>query len=1020
MVISSIPNGRLRIAFDLAKQQLNIEPLLDPHDIVKRPDKKSIVLYVMCMFHVLEERQRVRCLDQRNNGNGNSITTTVATPSAANNGNNCPTETATLIASNRATNSSAIVTEINAYQTSVENVLALLLEAENLLSGDVASLADLPTAKAQFERHEQFMIRMSTYQQYVGCALEEGARLLTDTQLSQELSAHDLGEIKQQMSLLNERWETLRMRALSMQTCVHERLASIQMRKVDELRSILTSIEDRVASMGELSSNATVMQRQLDEQRALEAHLQAQKAFVDDLSNLVVIVNDELFSDFEVKLNALGERWHHLIRWTEQRGGRLAEMRAQYAAVEGRFGRARDWVNAREANLKAMERDEVTDIGNIMQRINDVRYCSGDLLALTEVLVDLEQEAIGLESSDLLEAIEALSDRCEALKEILRAQQLRIQDMGLTYSPRDEQRSRIAVKRPEHWSEFRENAEDYKPNVEDTLQRRLDDACAVALDQLKEIDEIVARLRAQENNVAWKRDKFAAISQELTSKVHALDDLNALLDDNNEMSDMNRMIYAKLLAEIRAKYKETAARLAAALQACKTAPTETMRNSLTALKLVLADCRDWFKCNAAVASDAELSTRLEQMESLQVDIEKTEGMCRALNSAEGLDDLEQFLDSWEDLKENIRCRVKDMKRASVPNATDDAGMAQKCAALMHEIQSTTILKSILPQMHEHLKVFDKFHELYGELLRRVDEAAAPMALKNKCTAIQTALNEKIIKQTATVESLKHFHAEIEAAQLALLDLQQTFAADRFLPGDLPELYGTFGKYETYEQNLKKIEIDLISVRNFGDILRQDCTDELAGEIADHIAGLNAAYTAGLEVFRANVERLRVVIQRTEEMLQRIDQTELWLNELEISTPRLANAQIGSLNELFQLKTRFQALKETCDRHTEAFRELNEMGGEMLLQIYEAKQQAKAETTQWAKQFTKLNARWTDVTSRVYARTALLEHAYGQMGEFKKLVVSETGYLDRVEKCLRKSPEAAADAEEIYEELDVRR
>lgn len=37
-------------------------------------------------------------------------------------------------------------------------VLALLLEAENLLSGD----ADLATAKAQFERHEQFMIRMSS------------------------------------------------------------------------------------------------------------------------------------------------------------------------------------------------------------------------------------------------------------------------------------------------------------------------------------------------------------------------------------------------------------------------------------------------------------------------------------------------------------------------------------------------------------------------------------------------------------------------------------------------------------------------------------------------------------------------------------------------------------------------------------------------------------------------------------------------------------------------------------------
>lgn len=33
-------------------------------------------------------------------------------------------------------------------------------------------------------------------------------------------------------------------------------------------------------------------------------------------------------------------------------------------------------------------------------------------------------------------------------------------------------------------------------------------------------------------------------------------------------------------------------------------------------------------------------------------------------------------------------------------------------------------------------------------------------------------------------------------------------------------------------------------------------------------------------------------------------------------------------------------------------------------------------------------------------------------------MSETGNLDKLEKCLRKSPGNAADAEEIYEELDV--
>ncbi|KAL1375898.1 hypothetical protein pipiens_017210, partial [Culex pipiens pipiens] len=58
-----------------------------------------------------------------------------------------------------------------------------------------------------------------------------------------------------------------------------------------------------------------------------------------------------------------------------------------------------------------------------------------------------------------------------------------------------------------------------------------------------------------------------------------------------------------------------------------------------------------------------------------------------------------------------------------------------------------------------------------------------------------------------------------------------------------------------------------------------------------------------------------------------------------------------------------------------------------------------------------------VTSCVYQRTGLLEHISGQLGEFKTLVVGETNYLDKLEKLLRRSPENAADAEEISEELD---
>lgn len=61
--------------------------------------------------------------------------------------------------------------EIGSYQNAIEVVLSLLLEAEEVLSKDLASVTDLNEAKQQFQDHEDFMIKLSEYQQYVGSAL---------------------------------------------------------------------------------------------------------------------------------------------------------------------------------------------------------------------------------------------------------------------------------------------------------------------------------------------------------------------------------------------------------------------------------------------------------------------------------------------------------------------------------------------------------------------------------------------------------------------------------------------------------------------------------------------------------------------------------------------------------------------------------------------------------------------------------------------------------------------------------
>lgn len=55
------PISRLKVAFDLAFHHLNIEKLLDPEDVnTSKPDKKSILMYVMCLYNAIDSRKIAR------------------------------------------------------------------------------------------------------------------------------------------------------------------------------------------------------------------------------------------------------------------------------------------------------------------------------------------------------------------------------------------------------------------------------------------------------------------------------------------------------------------------------------------------------------------------------------------------------------------------------------------------------------------------------------------------------------------------------------------------------------------------------------------------------------------------------------------------------------------------------------------------------------------------------------------------------------------------------------------------
>jgi len=63
---------------------------------------------------------------------------------------------------------------------------------------------------------KEFMIGLTQDQNQIGDVLQQGNQLLASREIN--LSTHEENEIKEQMKILNRRWESLRSKSLDRQT----------------------------------------------------------------------------------------------------------------------------------------------------------------------------------------------------------------------------------------------------------------------------------------------------------------------------------------------------------------------------------------------------------------------------------------------------------------------------------------------------------------------------------------------------------------------------------------------------------------------------------------------------------------------------------------------------------------------------------------------------------------------------------------------------------------------------------
>uniref|UniRef100_A0A3B3H6B7 Calponin-homology (CH) domain-containing protein n=1 Tax=Oryzias latipes TaxID=8090 RepID=A0A3B3H6B7_ORYLA len=352
-VVRLSPMERLDHAFTVARDQLGIERLLDPEDVaVQLPDKKSIIMYVTSLFAVLPKDvsmdaiREVETLPRKfktedavpglsvqilelqfppelcfcSSPYGKCIFKEfllTQNPKPLYAGSSLRPETPGT-ETEGGVEAGLLDVDLDTYQTTLEEVLTWLLSAEDTLQIQEEVSNDVEEVKEQFHTHEAFMMELTAHQSSVGNVLQAGNQLIAQGSLTEE----EEEEIREQMSLLNSRWENLRVASMDRQARLHEVLMDLQQQQLQQLSDWLTQTEKRIKRIE--------MEPAPEDMEELQNDLEVEQVKVNSLTHMVVVVDENsgesTTAALEEQLQSLGERWAAVCRWTEEKWQKLQEV----------------------------------------------------------------------------------------------------------------------------------------------------------------------------------------------------------------------------------------------------------------------------------------------------------------------------------------------------------------------------------------------------------------------------------------------------------------------------------------------------------------------------------------------------------------------------------------------------------------------------------------------------------------------------------------------------------------------
>ncbi|KAF0754074.1 dystrophin-like [Aphis craccivora] len=1002
-VLKQHPNARLENVFSAAHQHLNIERLLDPEDVnTSIPDKKSVMMYVMCLF------QR---LSQYSDEMGASKTDTQYEENKFKKSDERPLSMLTNIS-----------VELGGYQTALEEVLTWLLEAEDRLHQSEKTPEDLEGVREIFHTHENFLIELSHHQEGVGSILEEGARMLADGGLTEE----EEQEVRIQMKLLNSRWEKLRITAMERQTKIHESLMGIQQKQLDELRLWLTQTEDRISHLSQSAKmDVDCLRSQLEEHSALRADLRKQQLSVDSLSNLVVVIDENAFPDsvhvqMEDELSALGERWAHICKWAEEYGVKLQTLLMKCSRITEQLSWLQSWFDSKEINLKHMESKHVTEVAEILDRIKQLQTLRHQMSSqqkninhLQTKIQNLEEEFLYTDDCPYSEKIETLQDRCDALVQIIEIQAQRILDAGFEFDlisnsnleKSDEKLledssfdgslnlsdiEELGWKRRRKGGSFQEDEYDNATsNLSNWLKRTkklLDEPLEVE-EQAALYEDIMSEIDSQKSQLDFA-SKFITSSESNNTPFPKLDHYNTLCA---EFSDLETaLITFKSKIKYNLEKKQT---------------SKEMNN----LKLIFDGYAKWL--DSGNCTFEQIKVKLKSLKSLEDRITNLHTHSKLLDSNDSIrNEVEKCLTSWNTLNEKFSSYETQAKLSQETNSnTKFKESKEELTGWINKLEGVLLgepvlmnYSNVLTNQLEQLKEMQKsindrrdtlemVNTLGQDILEKINSEVAAerltedlQDLNTRWSDIPVLLDERILK--------------LQKDLILVLELESNFRTLEDLMEQSEDLFNYYNS-QSDQPDLKMINDVCDSVSQLYEKLHGDMINIFESSVDPKF---KLDMNQKLESIK---EKLNTIVKFKEDIaiegLKTIEKdftdVKKCVSEVEKCHSYREKDPVGSAGELIKLKNKYHTLHDKLLEKKPKLEKLE------LSQDDDVKM---------------LVLKWNKVFDGVQLIKNRLQQDVQLHSEFKVLMSQENVWLDKLDKCLKKSVKTiATDAEEISEELD---